>query len=127
MKKQIIILSVLSCLFYSCNQLNTNLSLSKNYSEDESQILKKCYSKSSSSNFISFLKNDPDKKVEAYRSALLNNESNSSDANYFEQIWESLSDEEKVQITDNMDELTVTFDNYIGIEKESEIGRAVIE
>ena len=26
-----------------------------------------------------------------------------------------------------MDELTVTFDNYIGIEKESEIGRAVIE
>lgn len=43
MKKQIIILSVLSCLFYSCNQLNTNLSLSKNYSEDESQILKKCY------------------------------------------------------------------------------------
>ena len=36
MKKQIIILSVLSCLFYSCNQLNTNFSLSKNYSEDES-------------------------------------------------------------------------------------------
>ena len=67
------------------------------------------------------MKNDPDKKVEAYRSALLNNESNSSDANYFEQIWESLSDEEKVQITDNMDELTVTFDNYIGIEKESEL------
>ena len=43
MKKQIIILSVLSCLFYSCNQLNTNLTLSRNYSEDESQILKKCY------------------------------------------------------------------------------------
>lgn len=40
MKKQIIILSVLSCLFYSCNQLNTNLTLSRNYSEDESQILK---------------------------------------------------------------------------------------
>lgn len=120
---------LLGILFASCSRMDTNINKDeKLFSETENSIIKKCYSKDSSSDLLVFLNNNPEESVSAHRSAFpSDNENKLTKEEMFAQVWESLTEEEKEQLLENQTEATMCFENSIGINKETEIGRAALE
>lgn len=126
-KKAIFVLAVLN-LFVSCRQLNSKLDERKTFDETENSIIKKCYSKDFSSDFLAFLNGNPEESVSVHRSAVpADNENKLTKEEIFARIWESLTDEEKEQLLANSSETTMSFENSIGIDKDTEIGRAILD
>lgn len=130
--KKIKMLSIIgiTALFASCNQISQKSGFQTGYTEFENQIAKKCYETDATSSFAEFLKN-PDENVRAIRSARAATESDAenvelSEEEMFARLWESLDDEEKNNILSNTDELSLSVENFVSVDKESEAGRAII-
>lgn len=130
--KKIKMLSIIgiTALFASCNQISQKSGFQTGYTEFENQIAKKCYETDATSSFAEFLKN-PDENVRAIRSARAAAGSDAknvelSEEEMFARLWESLDDEEKNNILSNTDELNLSVENFVSVDKESEAGRAII-
>ncbi len=131
MKKiKMLTIIVVSALFASCSQISQKSGLQTGCTEFENQIVKKCYEADATSSFAEFLKN-PDENVRAIRSARATAESGAenvelSEEEMFAMIWESLDESEKADILSNADELNLSSENYVAVDKESEAGRAIV-
>ncbi len=124
-KSKNVFLLTIFILFSSCTQIDNIVN--EEIVETENSIIKKCYSKDSSSDFLAFLNDNPEESVSAYRSAFsTNNENRLTKEEIFVQIWETLTDEEKNQLLENASEVTMCFENSIGVDKDSDIGRAIL-
>lgn len=126
--KNLVMLFTIVNLATSCNQIGINFEKNEAFNETDDSLIKTCYSKDSSSEFFTFLNNNPDEIVSTYRAAFPNNNENQlTKDEMFAQIWESLKDEEKKKLKENFSEAKMFLEKSIGVDKESELGRAVLE
>lgn len=84
----------------------------------ENSISKKFYTKDLSSDFITFLKNPTE----------INNRSVDGfyNVNFFDEMWKSLSEEEKNMLLENTEKMEVIKDSLIEVKNDTPIGRAIL-
>lgn len=111
-------------LLFSCKE---PFATKSNFNTDlENQVSKEYYSKDVSASFSKFLEN-PEEIARSCRSALADDEERElTDEEMFAGLWDSLTEEEKQKVMENLDSVELSLNGIVAVDEDSSVGRAAL-